>query len=184
MAGPPEIRLTTEWVARAMGATARPGDPDREFNGVSIDHARAALAVFFSVRGGRFGGADFAGQRSTPEPAGLSWSADASDSGKGHHGRRPRRRGRRRVAALQVCSGGPAGVSAKVVAITGSAGRVTTKSDRGVSCRACRVVRNRNFNNHIGLPLSLIELRRRRRFWSAGDESRRRNQHAGSHRRT
>ena len=34
---PAEIRLTTEWVARAMGGTALSGDPDREFNGVSID---------------------------------------------------------------------------------------------------------------------------------------------------
>src|SRR4029078_484938 len=52
---------------------------------------------------------------------------------------------------------------AKVVAITGSAGKTTTKevTSEMLSGRY-RVTRNRgNFNNHIGLPLSLIELRQR-----------------------
>ena len=51
----------------------------------------------------------------------------------------------------------------KVVAITGSAGKTTTKDVTSEFLEVrYRVVRNRgNFNNHIGLPLSLIELRRR-----------------------
>ncbi len=51
----------------------------------------------------------------------------------------------------------------RVVAITGSAGKTTTKevTSEFLGMRY-RVVRNRgNFNNHIGLPLSLIELRQR-----------------------
>ena len=47
----------------------------------------------------------------------------------------------------------------KVVAITGSAGKTTTKevASEFLSARY-RVVRNKgNFNNHIGLSLSLIE---------------------------
>jgi UDP-N-acetylmuramoyl-tripeptide--D-alanyl-D-alanine ligase len=51
----------------------------------------------------------------------------------------------------------------KVVAITGSAGKTTTKeiTSEFLASRY-RVVRNRgNFNNHIGLPLSLMELRQR-----------------------
>src|SRR5207245_900764 len=49
----------------------------------------------------------------------------------------------------------------KVVAITGSAGRTTTKEIAAEFVAArLRVIRNRgNLNNHIGLPLSLIELR-------------------------
>ena len=47
-----------------------------------------------------------------------------------------------------------------MVAITGSAGKTTTKEVTAEFLAArYRVVRNRgNFNNHIGLPLSLIEL--------------------------
>ena len=49
------------------------------------------------------------------------------------------------------------------MAITGSAGKTTTKEVTSEFLAArYRVVRNRgNFNNHIGLPLSLIELRQR-----------------------
>ena len=50
---------------------------------------------------------------------------------------------------------------AQVVAITGSAGKTTTKElAADLLATRYRVFRNRgNFNNHIGLPLSLIELR-------------------------
>ena len=49
------------------------------------------------------------------------------------------------------------------MAITGSAGKTTTKEVTGEFLGSrYRVVRNRgNFNNHIGLPLSLMELRQR-----------------------
>src|SRR5204862_5336399 len=52
---------------------------------------------------------------------------------------------------------------AKVVAITGSAGKTTTKEITAeFLAERYRVIRNRgNFNNHIGLPLSLIDLRER-----------------------
>src|SRR5262249_47883413 len=53
--------------------------------------------------------------------------------------------------------------AAKVVAITGSAGKTTTKDVTSeLLATRYRVIRNRgNLNNHIGLPLSLIELTQR-----------------------
>jgi UDP-N-acetylmuramoyl-tripeptide--D-alanyl-D-alanine ligase len=50
---------------------------------------------------------------------------------------------------------------ARVVAITGSAGKTTTKDAIAVVLGArYRVVKNRgNLNNHLGLPISLVELR-------------------------
>ena len=164
----PEIRLTTEWVARAMGGTARPGDPDREFNGVSIDTRTLTVGeLFFAIRGERFDGADFAGA--------------AIDAGAGgvvvERGRGSELRSADKgwppfavievddaIAALQALAQAVRRASGtKVVAITGSAGKTTTKEVTGEFLAArYRVVRNRgNFNNHIGLPLSLIELRRR-----------------------
>ena len=168
MAEAPEIRLTTEWVARAMGGTARPGDPDREFSGVSIDtRTLTAGELFVAIRGERFNGADFAGA--------------AIDAGAGgvvvERGRGPKLPSANTlrppfaviavddtIAALQALAQAIRRASGtRVVAITGSAGKTTTKEVTGEFLAArYRVVRNRgNFNNHIGLPLSLIELRQR-----------------------
>ncbi len=71
------------------------------------------------------------------------------------------------TAALQALARGVRRDSGtKVVAITGSAGKTTTKEVTAEFLAArYTVVRNRgNLNNHIGLPLSLMALRHRPEF--------------------
>ena len=164
----PEIRLTTEWVARAMGGTPRPGDPEREFNGVSIDtRTLTAGDLFVAIAGERFNGADFAGAAIDAGAGGV-----VVERGRGRE--LPSTVKERPpfavievddgIAALQALAQAVRRASgAKVVAITGSAGKTTTKEVTAeFLATRYRVIRNRgNFNNHIGLPLSLIELRRR-----------------------
>src|SRR6266545_4240076 len=146
-----------------MAGTIVAGDAAREFAGVSIDtRALAAGDLFIAIRGERFDGADFADAAIAAGAAGLVV---------------PRGRGRLRVdagvvaievddttAALQALGNAIRRESgSKVVAITGSAGKTTTKEVTGEFLAArYRVIRNRgNLNNHIGLPLSLVELRQR-----------------------
>lgn len=66
------------------------------------------------------------------------------------------------LAALQALGRGVRRASgARVVAITGSAGKTTTKDAIAqVLAARYRVVKNRgNLNNHLGLPISLVEMR-------------------------
>src|SRR5439155_13925655 len=134
-----------------------------EFTGVSIDtRTLGAGELYVAIRGDRFDGADFveaalaggAGGVVVPRgrwhPAGRDAAVviEVDDT----------------VAALQALAHRVRVDSGtKVVAITGSAGKTTTKEVAAefLAVRH-RVIRNRgNFNNHIGLPLSLVALRER-----------------------
>jgi UDP-N-acetylmuramoyl-tripeptide--D-alanyl-D-alanine ligase len=161
------IALTGEFVARAAEGNVRAGDRWREFAGVSIDtRTIAAGELYVAIRGERFDGVEFAGAAIAAGAAGIvvprgGWAGDATGSALpppvvievGDT-----------LAALQALGRAVRRASgAKVVAITGSAGKTTTKeiAAQFLSTRY-RVIRNRgNLNNHIGLPLSLIELRQR-----------------------
>ena len=161
-----EIRLTATWVAAAMraaNATLVSGAEDLEFGGVSIDSRTIARGdLFYAIRGERFDGADFLAAALAKGAGGVvaprGWSR--SGPGGGHaviEVDDP-------IAALQALANAIRRESgAKVGAITGSAGKTTTKeiASELLSTRY-RVIRNRgNLNNHIGLPLSLVELRHR-----------------------
>src|SRR5580765_7148092 len=155
------LRLTAAWVADRMAGAIAAGDAAREFGNVSIDtRTLQAGDLYIAIRGDRFDGAEFAGAAIEAGAAGVvvprGWAGRAGpavvievdDTTK----------------ALQDLAHGIRRESGtKVVAITGSAGKTTTKEVTSEFLEArYRVVRNRgNFNNHIGLPLSLIELRQR-----------------------
>ncbi|HYM23853.1 MAG TPA: UDP-N-acetylmuramoyl-tripeptide--D-alanyl-D-alanine ligase [Vicinamibacterales bacterium] len=159
-----DVALIASWVARAMGGRIVAGEPERPFDSVSIDtRTLAAGALYIGIRGDRFDGADFAGKAVDAGAAGVVVPASAAEG---------LRAGGRAVViavddtttALQSLAREVRRVSgSKVVAITGSAGKTTTKEVAAEFLAArYRVIRNRgNLNNHIGLPLSLIDLRQR-----------------------
>jgi UDP-N-acetylmuramoyl-tripeptide--D-alanyl-D-alanine ligase len=171
------LPLTAGWVAAQVGGAIAAGDTARVFGNVSIDtRTLGAGDLYFGVRGERFDGADFAAAAIDAGAAGIvvprGWDRSGEpllDEGP-EHGARVRERDAVVIevddttAALQALAHAirrQAGT--KVVAITGSAGKTTTKEVTSEFLESrYRVVRNRgNFNNHIGLPLSLMELRTR-----------------------
>ena len=151
--------LTAAIVAEAAGGRLRQGRPDQVIASVTTDSRRIAPGqLFIALRGERFDGATFAtaslnaGACGVLVPAGTAVEApadaiviDAPDTllALQNLGRYVRRQS-----------------GAQVVAITGSAGKTSTKEATAdfLSTRYA-VYRNAgNLNNHIGLPLSLLEL--------------------------
>jgi UDP-N-acetylmuramoyl-tripeptide--D-alanyl-D-alanine ligase len=167
-----DIPLTAAWVAevtRPGGARLIEGAREREFSGVSIDTRTIAPGeLFIGIRGDRFDGAEFAQAAIDRGAAGVvvpeGWSAKASSARPAQADRPVVIEVADTIVALQQLGREIRRVSGtRVVAITGSAGKTTTKELTAELLETkFRVMRNRgNFNNHIGLPLSLIELRRR-----------------------
>jgi UDP-N-acetylmuramoyl-tripeptide--D-alanyl-D-alanine ligase len=150
--------LNAELVARVTGGHLAAGPADRVFDSVSIDsRTTRAGALFVALRGERFDGHRFVDEARhrgatgllvetpPPDPLGASVVVVADTL-----------RGLQALARHVRRDSG-----ATVVAITGSAGKTTTKEIAAdlLSLRY-RVHRSRgNFNNQVGLPLSLLELR-------------------------
>lgn len=157
--------LTAGLVAEATGGRLIAGDTTRLFNRVVTDSrtmpaalaTRGAGPLFIGLSGPSFDGNDFAAQAIAGGAAGVLVSRPVVDPG--HAAvilvddtlEALQRLGQ----SVRLRSG------ARVVAITGSAGKTTTKEAIAQLLSAkFRVYRNAgNFNNHWGLPLSLIELR-------------------------
>ena len=154
------LRLTAEWVAAAMGGQIVASGGRAEFSGVSIDtRTLRAGELYVGIRGEKYDGADFS---AAAVEAGAAGVVVPRGRGKGLHAA-----GAVVVevddttTALQALAQATRQASGtKVVAITGSAGKTTTKEITAEFLGAkYRVIRNRgNLNNHIGLPLSLMEL--------------------------
>jgi UDP-N-acetylmuramoyl-tripeptide--D-alanyl-D-alanine ligase len=155
------IVLTAADVAAAVGGTIAKGDGAATFEGFTTDSRRASAGqLFIALRGDRFDGAAFVEASVAAGARGVLVAKGTAPLGSGvvtivvddtltalqELGRHMRR-----------LSG------ASVVAITGSAGKTSTK-EAAAEFLATRhtVYRNvGNLNNHIGLPLTLLELRSR-----------------------
>jgi UDP-N-acetylmuramoyl-tripeptide--D-alanyl-D-alanine ligase len=135
---------------------------DREVGGFSIDTRTIQPGdLFIAIRGDRFDGNAYVGEAVRKGAVGALVS-DADLPGDAALAATPLIAVGDTIAALQRlanrvrCDSGAA-----VVAVTGSAGKSTTKEiTADFLATRYRVFRNRgNLNNHIGLPLSLLELR-------------------------
>ena len=156
-------------LADVVGGRLVEGRSDAEAEGVSIDSRRVGSGdLFVAIRGDRFDGHAFVGEALRRGAVGLIVSdQSAVEAGSAHV------KGRERpfvivvtetIQALQRMGRFVRRASgARVVAITGSVGKTTTKElTAALLAHAHDVFRNEgNLNNHIGLPLSLLELRRR-----------------------
>lgn len=153
------VRMDAALVVRATGGRLVAGPADRLFEGVSTDSRTIrAGALFVALRGPHFDGHQFIADAVAAGAAGLLVSTSVVSPG-------PHVvvvlvedtlvALQRLAHAVRVAS------AATVVAITGSAGKTTTKEVTAeLLATRHRVFRNAgNLNNHIGLPLSLIELR-------------------------
>ncbi len=156
------IVLTAATVAATAGGTVVAGDPDAAFEGFTADSRRVSAGqLFIALRGDRFDGAAFveasvaAGARGVLVPKGTPApqtsgvvTIEVEDT----------------LAALQALGRHIRRMSgASVVAITGSAGKTSTKEAAAEFLATRHTVYRSvgNLNNHIGLPLTLLELRSR-----------------------
>ena len=160
------VVLTAGLVVGATGGRLAQGDVQQVFDGVSTDSRTIGPgALFIALRGARFDGHQFIAAALERGAAGVLAETEPDRWSGPPNAKRPA------PAAIVVSDALDAlqrlarevrrQSGARVVAITGSAGKTTTKEITAdlLSARYS-VFRNKgNLNNHIGLPLSLIELR-------------------------
>ena len=157
-----ELRLTLRRVADAVRGRITSGDPEAEVGNVVTDTRTLQAGDFLvALRGPRFDAHDFVADAIAKGASGAIVEGGRSpraEAGAGIVEVEDTLRALQDLAhAVRVEAG------TKVVAIKGSAGKTTTKEAIAelLSTRF-RVVKNKgNLNNHIGLPISLMQLRRR-----------------------
>ena len=152
------VTLTAADVAAASGGRIVSGNAATPIERISIDSRTVAAGDFFvALRGERFDGHAFVADAIAKGAMGVLVESGAAYENAVVIEVADTTRALQDVAQLVRRQSG-----AQVVAITGSAGKTTTKEICAdlLSARY-RVFRNKgNLNNHIGLPLSLLELRR------------------------
>jgi len=154
------MRLTAGWLARATGGHVVAGAEDALVGRIVTDTRQLATGDFFvALRGPRYDGHQFLDAARDGGACGALVDAACAGPYFGATVQVPDT-----LRGLQDCAAAVRRASgARVIAITGSAGKTTTKEAVAALLGSrYAVVRNRgNLNNHIGLPLSLLELRAR-----------------------
>lgn len=173
-----ELELTLGWVAKTVGGTLESGDPELPVGDVLTDsRSLRAGDLFVALRGPRFDGHSFVTEVLERGAAGAIVERQHAGAERQDPAYGSRRAGpdlwTRRGAVIAVADTLRAlqdlahsvrlAAETRVIAITGSAGKTTTKETIAeMLATRFRVVKNKgNLNNHIGLPLSLMQLRTR-----------------------
>jgi UDP-N-acetylmuramoyl-tripeptide--D-alanyl-D-alanine ligase len=165
-----ELELTLGWVATSVGGTLQSGDPELPVGDVLTDsRTLRAGDLFVALKGPRFDGHAFVEEVLERGAAGaIVERRVGSDEQDPAYAVWTRRGAVIEVAdtlrALQdLAHAVRMAAETRVIAITGSAGKTTTKETIAeMLATRDRVVKNKgNLNNHIGLPLSLMQLRTR-----------------------
>jgi UDP-N-acetylmuramoyl-tripeptide--D-alanyl-D-alanine ligase len=157
-----DVALTAAEVAAVTGGRVASGDGGTRIERWSIDSRSLAPGeMFVAIRGERFDGLEFGAASLVRGAAGVVIDSAHAQTF----------RGQGLVVAVDDTTRALQDVArevrrrsgAQVVAITGSAGKTTTKElTADFLSGRFSVFRNKgNLNNHIGLPLSLLELRAR-----------------------
>jgi UDP-N-acetylmuramoyl-tripeptide--D-alanyl-D-alanine ligase len=160
--------LTAGDVAAAAAGEILQGNPAMTVGGISIDSRKLTPGEFFvAIRGERFDGHQFVGDVLARGASGVlldTVPGNVPHRADGATDSPVVIRAKDTTVALQdVARHVRRRAGCKVVAITGSAGKTTTKEVTAELLGArFKVFRNKgNLNNHIGLPLSLLQLRDR-----------------------
>jgi UDP-N-acetylmuramoyl-tripeptide--D-alanyl-D-alanine ligase len=149
------IPLTLREVAAVTGGRLLDGDPDATATGVAVDSRVVRPGdLFVALPGGRTDGSLFAA-------AALQAGAAATVAPPGAVFAGPRVEVADPLAALAAVGAAVrARAGARVIGVTGSAGKTTTKDLlAGALATRLRVVANTaSFNNEVGLPLTLARI--------------------------
>jgi UDP-N-acetylmuramoyl-tripeptide--D-alanyl-D-alanine ligase len=151
-------------MAAAAGGELLQGSASQPVGAVSIDSRRLQPGDFFvALRGERFDGHRFVAGAMAGGASGVLVSELPPDLERSTRPDAPAvvRVKDTTIALQDIARDVRRRSGSKVVAITGSAGKTTTKEVTAeLLSGRFRVFRNKgNLNNHIGLPLSLLELR-------------------------
>jgi UDP-N-acetylmuramoyl-tripeptide--D-alanyl-D-alanine ligase len=158
------LPLTAGLIAAATGGRILRGDPSDAVGRVSIDTRTLQAGDFFvAIRGERLDGHAFVSDAIARRAAGVMVQDPSALSSAGDAPGLVIVVEDTTLALQQIARDIRRRSGARVTAVTGSAGKTTTKEIAAEFLSArYTVFRNKgNLNNHIGLPLSLLELRAR-----------------------
>jgi UDP-N-acetylmuramoyl-tripeptide--D-alanyl-D-alanine ligase len=155
--------VTVGWLAAAVAGRILMGDPETAVGTITTDSRTLQPGDFFiALRGARFDAHEFVGDVLQRGALGVMVAEGRAEEAAGRHtGGAIIEVGDTTRALQALAHAVREATETKVVAITGSAGKTTTKDTiADFLSTSFRVVKNKgNLNNHIGLPLSLLQLR-------------------------